>query len=128
MQRRYHLHRDAGFTFDRKQPAIARVLKGICNSKARRETVRKAKLLLANDLRALIDGRDQQSVSGARDAALLALRWAAALRRSELVSLEAAAHAMENVSPTRGTIPRAAGAADGRHTAPLRYRGVNPQT
>jgi integrase len=55
---------------------------------ARKETVRKAKPLLANDLRDLIDGLDQQSASGAHDAALLALGWAAALRRSELVSLD----------------------------------------
>src|SRR5262249_60562337 len=81
-------HRDAGYPFDRKHAAIARVWKGICNTKARKEAVRKAKPLLANDLRDLIDGLDQQSASGARDAALLALGWAAALRRSELVGLD----------------------------------------
>src|SRR5215471_20792023 len=59
----------------------------IGNIKARKETVRKAKPLLADDLRALIDGLEQ-TASGARDAALLALGWAAALRRSELVSLD----------------------------------------
>jgi integrase len=81
-------HRDAGYLLDRKHAAIARVWKGICNTKARQETVRKAKPLLAEDLRALIDGLDQRIASGARDAALLALGWAAALRRSELVSLD----------------------------------------
>jgi integrase len=81
-------HRDAGFAFDRKHAAIARVWKGIANTKGRKETVRKAKPLLANDLRDLIDGLDHQSASGARDAALLSLGWAAALRRSELVSLD----------------------------------------
>jgi integrase len=80
--------RDAGYPFDRKHAAIARVWKGISNTKARKETIRKAKALLANDLRDLIDGLDQQSASGARDAALLALGWAAALRRSELVGLD----------------------------------------
>jgi site-specific recombinase XerD len=80
-------HRDAGYSFDRKHAAISRVWKGICNTKARKEPVRKAKPLLTNDLRALIDGLDQ-TASGARDAALLALGWAAALRRSELVSLD----------------------------------------
>src|SRR5262245_60164811 len=81
-------HRDAGYAFDRKHAAIARVWKGISNTKARKETIRKAKPLLASDLRDLIEGLDQQSASGARDVALLALGWAAALRRSELVSLD----------------------------------------
>jgi integrase len=79
-------HRDAGYPFDCKH--VARIWKGISNTKARQETVRKAKPLLADDLRAMIDGLDQQSVSGARDAALLSLGWAAALRRSELVGLD----------------------------------------
>ena len=81
-------HRDAGYQVDRKHSAIAREWKGICNTKAQKEMVRKAKPLLANDLRDLIDGLDQQTASGTRDAALLALGWAAALRRSELVSLD----------------------------------------
>jgi hypothetical protein len=55
------------------------VWKGISNTKARKETVRKAKPFLVNDLRNLIEGLDQQSASGARDAALPALGWAAAL-------------------------------------------------
>jgi site-specific recombinase XerD len=81
-------HRDAGVAFDRKHPAIARVWKGISNSKARRETVRKAKPLLAEDLRTLLEGLSQDSAADARDAALLALGWATALRRSELVNLD----------------------------------------
>jgi integrase len=81
-------HRDAGYAFDRKHASISRVWKGICNTKARKETVRKAKPLLTDDLRVLIDGLDQQSALGARDAALLTLGWAGALRRSELVSID----------------------------------------
>jgi len=65
-------HRDAGYSFDRKHAAISRVWKGICNTKARQETVRKAKPLLTDDLRALIDGLEQ-TASGTRDAALLSL-------------------------------------------------------
>jgi integrase len=81
-------HRDAGYAFDRKHAAIARVWKGISNTKARQQTVRKAKPVLADDLRALIETLDQRTALAARDAALLALGWAAALRRSELVSLD----------------------------------------
>ena len=69
-------HRDAGYSFDRKHAAISGVWKGICNTKARQETVRKAKPLLTDDLRALIDGLEQ-AASGIRDAALLSLGWAA---------------------------------------------------
>jgi integrase len=83
-----HAHRDAGHAFDRKHAAIARVWKGISNTKARVEIVRKARPLMGDDLRALIDGLDQRKTSGARDAALLALGWAAALRRSELIGLD----------------------------------------
>jgi site-specific recombinase XerC len=78
-------HRDAGFAFDRKHAAITRVWKGICNTKARKETVRKAKPILGDDLRALVESLNAERAIDARDAALLALRWAAALRRSELV-------------------------------------------
>src|SRR6516162_1070531 len=81
-------YRDAGHAFDRKHAAIARVWKGISNTKARVEIVRKARPLMGDDLRALIDGLDQRKTSGARDAALLSLGWAAALRRSELIGLD----------------------------------------
>jgi integrase len=74
--------------FDRKHKAIARVRRGICNTKAKKETVRKAKPLLADDLRALIDGLATDRPIDARDAALMSLGWAAALRRSELVGLD----------------------------------------
>jgi integrase len=81
-------HRAAGYAVDRKHAAIAKVWKGIARTKARREAVRKAKPLLVADLRALIDSLDQRIALAARDAAVLALGWAGALRRSELVSLD----------------------------------------
>jgi integrase len=81
-------HRDAGHAFDRKHRAIARQWKGISNTKAKTEAVRKARPLLAEDLRALIQGLRPEIPAEARDAALLALGWAAALRRSELVGLD----------------------------------------
>jgi integrase len=71
-------HRDGGYAVDRKNLAIA----------ARQETVRTAKPLLTDDLRALLEGLSQGSAAEARDAALLALGWAAALRRSEPVGLD----------------------------------------
>jgi integrase len=81
-------HRDAGHAFDRKHQAIARTWKGICNRKANTETKRQARPLLADDMQALIGMLRPEVPAEARDAALLALGWAAALRRSELVGLD----------------------------------------
>lgn len=81
-------HRDAGHAFDRKHHAIALTWKGICNRKARTETKRQARPLLADDQQALVRTLRPDMPSDARDAALLALGWAAALRRSELVGLD----------------------------------------
>jgi len=81
-------HRDAGHLFDRKHPAIARTWKGISNTKAKTETKRQARPLMADDLRALVGTLRPQIPAEARDAALLAVGWAAALRRSELIGLD----------------------------------------
>ena len=81
-------HRDAGYPFDRKHPAIARTWKGISNTKAKTETKRQARPLMADDLRALVGNLRPQIPAEARDAALLAVGWAAALRRSELIGLD----------------------------------------
>jgi integrase len=81
-------HRDAGHAFDRKHRAIAQVWKGICNTKARTELKRQARPILTEDLRALLAALQCEVPAEARDAALLAVGWAAALRRSELVGLD----------------------------------------
>jgi integrase len=81
-------HRDAGFPFDRKHKDIARTWRGIANTKARSETVRKAQPIMADELRRLLDKLRPDRAIDVRDAALLALGWAGALRRSELVALD----------------------------------------
>jgi integrase len=81
-------HRDAGYAFDRKHRAIARTWKGISNTKAKTETKRQARPLMADDLQALLNSLRPTVPAEARDAAVLALGWAAALRRSELVGLD----------------------------------------
>jgi integrase len=81
-------HRNAGYPFDRKHPVIARTWAGISRIKAKTDTVRKAKPLLASDLRDLIEKLRPEVPIEARDAALLSLGWAGALRRSELVGLD----------------------------------------
>jgi hypothetical protein len=47
--------RAAGHAFDRKHALIASVWKGICNTKAKTEAIRKAQPIMANDLRRLLD-------------------------------------------------------------------------
>src|SRR5262249_43907815 len=95
-------HRDAGFPFDRKHRVIARTWAGISKNKAKTEIVRKAKPLLATDLRDIVESCSSKRTSkrkgkplktnkeaiDARDAALLTLCWSGAMRRSELVGLD----------------------------------------
>jgi hypothetical protein len=84
-------HHTAGHPFDRKHPLVARTWQGISRKKAKKGGPRKAKPIMGRDLRELIQGLDPAgSVIDARDAALLVLGWAAALRRSELRSSTAA--------------------------------------
>ena len=80
--------RAAGHAFDRKHSLIANVWKGICNTKAKTEMVRKAQPIMADELRKLVDALRSDVPGDVRDAALLALGWAGALRRSELVGLD----------------------------------------
>jgi integrase len=80
-------HHNKGQAFDRKHPLIARTWRGISRTKARQAGPRKAEPLMGTELRELIDGLGSSAID-ARDAALLALGWAAALRRSELIGLD----------------------------------------
>lgn len=80
-------HRTAGTPLDRKHPAIAETWRGISRVKARTEGVRKAKPVLGSDLSAMLDGFGSKPID-IRDRALLAIGWAGALRRSELVGLD----------------------------------------
>ena len=80
--------RTAGYAFDEKAPALLTVMKGIRREIAKTRTVRRVKPLMGDDLEALLEGlRPGESLRDARDAAMLALGWAAALRRVELVGL-----------------------------------------
>jgi integrase len=86
--RRHHL---AGEALDRKHPIIAEMWRGISRTKARTETIRQAQPITAGELRTMITDigtAANRLPADARDAALLALGWACALRRSELVGLD----------------------------------------
>jgi integrase len=81
-------HRDAGHSFDRKHRIIARTWAGISRTKAQTDIVRKAKPLLATDLRDIVERLKPNKPIDGRNGALLTLGWAGALRRSELVGLD----------------------------------------
>jgi integrase len=93
--------RAAGHSFDRKHPLIAGVWRGIANTKAKSEVERQATPILAEDLRAMLATLRPQIAAEARDAAILALGWSAALRRSELVGLDWQKLGRGRLSPSR---------------------------
>jgi len=80
-------HRDGDHPLDRKSRAIARTMAGISREKAKTSTTRKARALLATDLRDILEKLTTKP-NDVRDAALLTLGWSGALRRSELVGLD----------------------------------------
>jgi len=82
------VHRAAKVPFDRKDPLIAETWRGVARAVARKRPVRKAEPLLRDRLLRMIGGLRPTVNAEARDAALLALGWGGALRRSELVGLD----------------------------------------
>ena len=82
----HYMHGEAGETFDAGHRAITAVLSGITRTASR--PIRRATALRTDDLRALIARIDGGDVRDLRDRALLLIGFFAALRRSELVSLD----------------------------------------
>jgi site-specific recombinase XerC len=81
-------HHTAGHALDRKHPIIAATWQGISRTKAKAGGVRKAAALMGSDLQTLVEGLELDRALDARDAALLTLGWAAALRRAEIIGLD----------------------------------------
>lgn len=81
-------HRSRGVQFDSDNEDLKSVLKGIRRETAKVRPIRRVKPLMADDLRDLLESLRTDNLREARDAALLALGWAAAMRRSELVGLD----------------------------------------
>jgi integrase len=84
-------HHHSGHPFDRKHRLIAEAWRSASRAKAKTETLRQAQPITSAGLRAMLEdlGRSAGKLpADARDAALLALGWAGALRRSELVGLD----------------------------------------
>jgi integrase len=80
--------RTAGYLFDSDAPLLKEVTKGIRRASAQTRTVRRVKPLMKQDLSDILEGLDPALLREARDAALLALGWAGAMRRSEVVGLD----------------------------------------
>lgn len=80
-------HKLAGYQSPTTHPLVGECLKGIRRKLGTSQ--RRAKPLVLADLKRAMD-QTGVSFRGKRDAALLALGWAAALRRSELVELDVA--------------------------------------
>lgn len=78
--------RAAGHALDRKHPAIGNVMAGITRRSAR--PVRRARPLALDDLRALVASIAGDDLRALRDRALILVGFFAALRRSEIVSLD----------------------------------------
>jgi integrase len=79
------IHRAAGHDSPAKNDIVARVLKGVKRTYGR--PPEQAKALSWHDLSRLLAQCDSLMI-GLRDAAILALGWSSALRRSELVALD----------------------------------------
>ena len=68
-------------------PEVREVLRGVANARRDAPDARKKPALDA-DVRRMVDALDRDALAGLRDAALLLLGFAGALRRSELVALD----------------------------------------
>jgi site-specific recombinase XerD len=97
-----HAHRQCGQSLDGANPAIAAVVAGIARSLSR--PIRRALALDLEGLRALIARIDGEDVRALRDRALLLLAFFAALRRSELVSLDIAGRSRVAIGPAGLTL------------------------
>ena len=123
-------HRTACQPFDREHPAIARSWQGMSRIKAKAGSVeRKAAPLMGDQLRELVTGLDLARTLDARDAALLTLGWAAALRGRSLsastgasrVPAAASSRSSTRASASARNVEDVAGGRDRDRCAVLRY-------
>lgn len=81
-------HRKNGHTLDLKLPQFEEIWAGIRREIAKTRTIKKARPIMGEDLREMLELLRPEVPREARDAAILALGWSGALRRSELVALD----------------------------------------
>ena len=83
-----YVHKINGKEFSTAHPEIKTAVAGINRTKAKTHVKRKAKPLLAADMRDMLKRFDPARPGDVRDAAMLAMGWGGAMRRSEIVCLD----------------------------------------
>ena len=81
-------HRDHGTPLDSDHPILQKVWTGARREIAAKRTIRRVSPILSADLREILEMLRKDHLREARDAAILAVGWGAARRRSELVGLD----------------------------------------
>jgi site-specific recombinase XerC len=81
-------HRTANHVLDTDHPGVQSIWTGIRREIAKTRTTRRVRPIMAEDLREMLEMLRPDVPREARDAALLALGWSGALRRSELAALD----------------------------------------
>lgn len=81
-------HDAAGLNSPTSHPLIKQTLRGIMREVGRKQ--KKKSPILDRDLLAMLDKADRSTLAGKRDYALMVVAFSGALRRSELVAIEAA--------------------------------------
>jgi integrase len=83
-----YMHKVNGAEFSTGHPEIKAAVAGINRAKAKTDVPRRAKPILADDLRLMLKRFDPLKAGDARDGAMLALGWSGAMRRSEIICLD----------------------------------------
>lgn len=83
-----YMHKIQGVEFSTAHPEIKAAVAGINRTKAKTDVPRRATPIMGEQLFRMLRGFDPARPADARDAAMLALGWSGAMRRSELVCLD----------------------------------------
>lgn len=82
------IHRSRNEFLDSDNEGLKSVMVGIRRQTAKTRGLRRVKPLMDDDLRGILEGVNPAVLREVRDAAMVSLGWAAALRRSELAGLD----------------------------------------
>lgn len=83
-----YVHKVNNEAFSTQHAEIKAAIAGITRAKAKTDIPRRAKPIMADDLRLMLKRFDPLKAGDARDGAMLALGWSGAMRRSEIICLD----------------------------------------